>query len=115
MATKKATAKKTADKVVADTDAIINEVDEVFEEGVDAEPEAEADEEVIEKGEVKDITLTEAKITKDTVFKVKKSFNTILGVNGTTGANTGDKIKLSNLDEKLIFALLKQGYIEIVK
>lgn len=115
MATKKATAKKTTEKMVVDTEAILNEADEFVEtDGVDAEPEAEA-EEVIEKGEVKDITLTEAKITKDTVFKVKKSFNTILGVNGTTGANTGDKIKLSNLDEKLIFALIKQGYIEIIK
>lgn len=113
MATKKATAKKTTEKMVVDTEAILNEADEFVEtDGVDAEPEAE---EVIEKGEVKDITLTEAKITKDTVFKVKKSFNTILGVNGTTGANTGDKIKLSNLDEKLIFALIKQGYIEIIK
>lgn len=64
---------------------------------------------------VEDITAVEATITKNTVYKVIRSFTTILGVNGTTGAEAGQKIKLSNLDEELIRALIKQGYIQIVK
>lgn len=65
--------------------------------------------------EAKDITDIEADITTDTVFIVKRSFTANIGVNGTTGAEAGQKIKLSKLDPELTRALVKQGYIEICK
>lgn len=63
---------------------------------------------------VTDITFTEAEITKDTVFKVLRSFTANIGENGTTTAETGQKVKLSRMKESVIRALIAQGYIEIV-
>lgn len=85
----------------------------------DVAPEIEAVEapetdEVVDLDEVKDITALEAEITKETVFEVLRSFTANIGVNGTTEATTGQKIRLSKLDDEIVRALVEQGYIKII-
>lgn len=76
--------------------------------------EAPANDEVVDLDEVKDITALEAEITKETVFEVLRSFTANIGVNGTTEATTGQKIRLSKLDDEIVRALVEQGYIKII-
>lgn len=76
--------------------------------------EAQATDEVVDLDEIKDITALEAEITKETVFEVLRSFTANIGVNGTTEATTGQKIRLSKLDDEIVRALVEQGYIKII-
>lgn len=78
------------------------------------ENEAVETDEVVDLDEIKDITALEAEITKETVFEVLRSFTANIGVNGTTEATTGQKIRLSKLDDEIVRALVEQGYIKII-
>lgn len=122
-------ANKNKNKVV-DTPEVENSTKPLNDEVIYAEEQSEGVEGVVTKttlktakktdgivdldSDVTDITFTEATITKDTVYEVLNNFTANIGVNGTTTAEAGMKVKLSKMSENVIRALIAQGYIKIV-
>lgn len=122
-------ANKNKNKVV-DTHEVENSTKPLNDEVIYAEEQSEGVEGVVTKttlktakktdgivdldSDVTDITFTEATITKDTVYEVLNNFTANIGVNGTTTAEAGMKVKLSKMSENVIRALIAQGYIKIV-
>lgn len=122
-------AKNNKSKEVIDTPEVENATKPLNSEPIYAEEQSDGVEGVVTKttyknkkadgvvdldSDVKDITFTEAEITKDTVYEVINSFTANIGVNGTTTAEAGMKVKLSRMSENVIRALIAQGYIKIV-